>query len=112
MHHRPPRHPRYRSLGPGQPPQRCTGPQADPPGFCIQCGEGVSMFAPQRPLCVDCWDAYRAEPLAHFRREPMVWCHGCGRGSDDGERPTFGEPLCAHCTAAHVTASHVVECAA
>ena len=69
-------HPRYPSLGPGQPAQKVS-PYGD--GHCIDCSERVLYRAPQRPRCVDCWDQCRHLPMAVIRLIGTRYCHGCGR---------------------------------
>ncbi len=84
---------RYHSLGAGQPPQRRLRARRAP-GYCISCGSGVIQFAPQRPMCIDCWsDNYQCLPIRNFRDSSMRFCHRCG----SREQITYGAPLCSAC---------------
>lgn len=84
--------PRYPSLGPGQPPQ-LPSRVTPPPAYCIQCREEIRHFAPQRPMCIRCWEEYQYQPITVFRDGLMAYCHGCG----EQEEVTFGAPLCQDC---------------
>ena len=85
--------PRFLSLGPGQPPQLPSS-ITPPPAYCIQCRVEIRRFAPQRPMCIRCWEEYEGQPIAEFRDEPMAYCHGCG---EQEREITFGSPLCQDC---------------
>ena len=94
------RKPEYPKLAPGQPPQLLT--YADPPAaYCIQSGQPITQFAPQRPMSLACWGKYRHLSLWLFRTGPQRFCHGCGT-----EAPgiTFGSPLCGNCAETRVVA--------
>ena len=82
--------PRYRSLGRGQPPQRLVRARLAV-AYCNCCGHGVSRYALQRPMCIDCWRSeYESSPIRDYRDIPMQFCHRHGEGA----QVSFGAPQC------------------
>ena len=85
-------HPQYRSLGPGHPPQRQT---SSGNGFCAICRERIEFLAPQRPMCIECWDPLRELGMRGARQHPTEWCHGCSNPYPS----TVADVFCAECAA-------------
>ena len=83
-------HPNYRSLGPGQPPQRHT---SSGNGFCVICRERIEFQAPQRPMCLECWLPLRQFGMQGARSSPTEWCHGCAAPHPS----TVGDVYCNAC---------------
>ena len=80
----------YRPGAADQPPQVLA---SDGDGYCVQTGQRIAFFAPERPFWIEVWMQYRHLGRMTLRRIRTRYCHRCRAN----HRSTYAEVLCRTC---------------